>query len=93
MNYNILSIAIGCLGWGLAILGIVKRGCVRLSVYSMTACALAMMFQFVEYNFLAKIEDVSALLDTAGGRLFGAVVLMTVSLLLNGLNLWLERKR
>ena len=90
--YNLLSICIGLAGWGLAILGIVRRGSSRLSAYSMIACSLAMLIQFEVYDHLAKLEDVSALLDTAGGRLFGAGVLMAVSLLLNGLNLWMEKK-
>lgn len=83
MNLNLLSIGMGLLGWGFAILAIRKRGSWPLMYLSMTACSLAQLVQFAEYKHLARIEDVSALLDTAGGRLFGAAVLVGVTVILN----------
>lgn len=92
---NLLSIGIGLVGWMLAIAAIWKRGSLLLAYLSMTACTLAQLIQFVQYKWLAQIEDVSALLDTAGGRLFGAAVLVTVTVILNGIAFitgWRERK-
>lgn len=91
--YNLLSIGIGLLGWILAIIAIARRGSHLLGYLSMAACALAMLTQFAEYKRLVNIEDISAILDTAGGRAFGAVVLVGVTLFLNGWNLWIGKRR
>lgn len=91
--YNLLSIGIGLLSWILAIIAIRRRGSSLLGYLSMSACAIAMLFQFVEDKRLVQINDVSAILDTAGGRLFGAAVLVGVTLFLNGLNLWISKKK
>lgn len=91
--YNLFSIGIGLLGWCLAIIGIRRHGSRLLGYLSMSACSLAMLTQFVEYKRLVNIEDISAILDTAGGRVFGAVVLVSVTLFLNGLNLWIDRTK
>lgn len=91
--YNLISIGIGLVGWLIAIIAIRRGGSQLLGFWSMTACALAQLVQFIEYRRLARIEDVSALLDTSGGRLFGAAVLVTVALFLNGVNLWIGRKQ
>lgn len=92
---NLLSIGIGLIGWLLAIAAVWKQGSLWLAYLSMTACTLAQLIQFFQYHWLAQIEDVSALLDTAGGRLFGAVVLVAVTVILNGIAFirgWRSRK-
>ena len=83
MYNNLLSIGIGLAGWLLAVIAICKRGSLLLMYLSMTACALAQLVQFVQYRYLARIEDTAAFLDTAGGRLFGAAVLVIVTVILN----------
>ena len=86
--YNLFSIGLGLIGWGLGIAAIVKKGCPWCVFFSMTACGAALAVQFYEISRRVSLRDWSALLDTmdtlaavAGLLLISTAVLNFIALL------------
>ena len=83
--YNILSLTLGILSWGLGIAAVCQKGRSQYRFGSMTLCGAAPVLQLLEVSRRAGIPDFSAIQDTASAISFAAVVLLTVTILLNGI--------
>lgn len=80
------SLILGILAWGFAVATIKSNKqltAYRCSVISFGLCVTALFFQFVQIGNLAKIRDFSAIDDTIEGVIFGASVLIGVTIILN----------
>ena len=58
-----------------------------LSILSISACAISLYFQIFYNNYLVKIEDWSALMDTTGAVAFISAILLVGTIILNTINL------
>lgn len=94
MICNVSSLLLGLASWIVAGIMLGRRNSYpnRLSVLSFVFCLAALLCQFVEIYRLVVIDDLSALIDTSGARVFAAVVLTGVTLLLH-IAAWLRGKR
>lgn len=95
---NIGSLVLGLIAWILPAANLIRNKSenqgnrLMIGLVSMTACVIALFFQ-IFYNYhLVKIEDWSALMDTTGGVVVAATVLIFVTIVLNAVNLILYRK-
>ncbi|WP_400247682.1 hypothetical protein AB3U99_11405 [Niallia sp. JL1B1071] len=95
---NIGSLVLGLIAWILPAVNLMRnksenQGNRLVTAFvSMSACAIALFFQ-IFYNYhLVMIEDWSALLDTTGGVVVAATVLIFVTIVLNAVNLIIYRK-
>lgn len=91
--YNILSLALGLLSWGLGIAAIVRRGRPGLIYSSMTACCLSLMIQFFEIRCQVYDEDWSWFYDVAPTLADVAAILTVVTVGLNLIALLRRRER
>ncbi|MCL1999541.1 MAG: hypothetical protein FWG65_12320 [Turicibacter sp.] len=82
---NVASLVLGLAAWILPIIGIAKHSenWSIYAVFSLGACVLAVFFQTVYQNYLVRIEDWSAIMDTSWGVVFASAVLIGVAFLLN----------
>ncbi|MGE7840353.1 hypothetical protein ACQKNX_06130 [Lysinibacillus sp. NPDC093712] len=96
---NVGSLVIGLIAWLLPVVGLMqsKNNDFKiwglLSSLSLSACAISLIFQLYYQYHLVNIEDWSALMDTTGGVIFAASVLLGVTVILNILTLIVFRKR
>ncbi|WP_078431069.1 hypothetical protein [Metabacillus halosaccharovorans] len=96
---NLGSLVLGLVAWILPIVNIVQvknqnnRKSMTLSVLSISACAISLCFQIFYSYHLVQIEDWSALMDTAGAVAYVGAYLLIVTLLLNGVTLFIYRRR
>ncbi|MEK3937238.1 hypothetical protein MKY41_18175 [Sporosarcina sp. FSL W7-1349] len=88
---NFASITLGLIAWILPIVYLKRmdrpghRKWVILSVISMGACSISFAFQIIYTHHLVKKEDWSSLLDTMGAVGTAAIILLLVTIGLNGL--------
>ena len=88
MFYNLGSITLGLLAWFFAVIGLNHGAKFQSSSY--ICCCIALVLQFLELRRLCEIGDLSAVLDTINGITICAIVLTTVTILIN---LYASRKR
>ena len=96
---NVGSLVLGLIAWVLPAVNLMRhekdgdRNWAVLSVMSVSACAIALFFQ-IFYNFhLVRIGDLSALMDTMRAVALASGILLTVTLLLNAITLFVYRDR
>lgn len=63
------------------------------SILSISACAISMCFQIIYNNYLVQLGDWSALMDTTGTSTFLSIVLLVVTIILNLINMIVNRYR
>ena len=86
---NIGSLVLGLIAWLLPIINLVQynkvnnRKWIILSVASVSACAISLYVQILYTDYLVKIEDWSALMDTSDGIASIAKLLLVVTIMLN----------
>lgn len=85
--YNILSLVLGLLAWGLGIAAICKQGCPRCMFTSFTACGASLVLQFREIAWRVSIHDFSAIEDTIFALADAAGFLLLTTAALNGIAL------
>ena len=96
---NLGSLVLGLIAWGLPAIALMRykkgddRNWATLSIISISACAISLCFQTLYNNYLVKIEDLSALMDTIGTVAFLSVVLLVVTIVLNIITLIVYRDR
>lgn len=96
---NLGSLVLGLIAWILPIVCLMqnkKNGFKTLATFSIlssSACAISLIFQLIYNNHLVKIGDWSALMDTTGGVVFAATVLLIITVMLNLITLIAYRKR
>lgn len=83
------SLILGLVSWILPILNITKnnKNWTTYSIISMGSCSIALVFQILYSNYVVKIEDISALMDTSGTSAALSVILLVITLILNILSL------
>lgn len=91
---NIGSLVLGLIAWILPIITIInnkktenKKGAL-LSFISMAACMISVYFQFLYNKHLVNISDWTAIMDTIGSVIVLSGILIGVTILLNGINLF-----
>jgi cytochrome c oxidase subunit 4 len=97
---NVARLILGLTAWILPAVNLLRRnrsdraGRAVLSLLSVSACAVSVCLQLFYSAHLVRIEDWSALLDTADAVALVAAVLVGVTLLLNAA-VWItcERKK
>ncbi|MDT9025078.1 MULTISPECIES: hypothetical protein [Rossellomorea] len=85
---NIGSLLLGLIAWILPIASLAKRNkennntWVIFSIVSISACVVALIFQILYNDYLVRIEDWSALMDTSKGvvRLSSLLAIGTIGL-------------
>ncbi len=96
---NIGSLVLGLIAWILPGVNLMRsektgdKNWVTLSIISLSACAISLFFQMYYNYHLVKIEDWSALMDTTGAVLFAAIMLLSVTIILNAITLIVYRGR
>ena len=89
----------GLISWIIPLVMIIRyqkrilKNWTALPVISISACAISLCFQIFYHYYLVKIEDWSALMDTMGAVVVAAVVLLVITLILNGITLIMYRGR
>ncbi|WP_134701173.1 hypothetical protein [Ammoniphilus sp. YIM 78166] len=91
------SIVLGIIAW---ILPVVNFGryekhyhWVTRSIMSISACVISLSFQIFYIYHKVKIEEWSTLLDTMDAIAFVSAVLLSVTIILNGITLFVYRDR
>ena len=85
--YNLLSLMLGLLSWGLGIAAVCKKGRSIYGFGSMALCGVSLVLQLLELSRRAKLSDFSAIQDTAPTVAHAAVLLLIVTVILNGIAL------
>jgi cytochrome c oxidase subunit 4 len=86
---NLASLVLGITAWVLPVVNLIKRNnpnnknWVAFTVTSFSACAIALFFQIVYQDYLARKEDWSAIMDTSSALVKVSAVLLIVTLVLN----------
>lgn len=86
--YNAASFVLGLGAWGLGIAALSGRSPGRASAGSFGLCACALLLQLFEVGSRVTAGDFSAIEDTIGAVILAGVVLVAVTLILNGIALW-----
>ena len=82
--YNLGSIFLGLTAWFMGWWALTRIHCSPLVPYgSFSCCALSLLLQICELERRADLGDASAIYDTVGAIRFCAVVLVSVTLVLN----------
>lgn len=91
--YNILSLVLGLLAWGLGVAAVCRKRCSWCMFDSMALCGLSLVLQLFEVARRAEIPDFSAIQETAPTLASAAALLLAVTVGLNGIALLRERRR
>jgi cytochrome c oxidase subunit 4 len=95
---NLGSLIFGLIAWGSPIASLAKKNKVEnknwaaLSMLSLTACIISLYMQIIYNNYLVRIEDWSALMDTTFGVVLVSGILLVVTVILNIKTLVVYRK-
>lgn len=87
------SIIFGLIAWILPVINLVqfkknnKMNWAIKSILSISACAISLYLQIFYNNYLVKIGDLSALMDTTDASTFVSAVLLIVTVIINSINL------
>lgn len=98
-NLTIGSLILGLIAWILPIINIIlynnynNKKRFIFSVISLGACAISLWFQIIYNNYLVKIEDWSALMDTTHALVVVSSVLVIVTIVLNVISLFIYGHR
>lgn len=92
---NLGSLALGLIAWILPVVNLRSnnKNWMILSIASISACSISLLLQIIYTNYLVRINDWSALMDTMGAVVFAASVLFIVTILLNTTTILAYRKK
>lgn len=96
--FNLGSLVLGLVAWFLPVVNLARhpkaanKNWIALSFSSFSACAVALFFQNIYQDHLAKIEDFSAIMDTSQGLVVVSGVLVFITIILNAIVLIKHRK-
>ncbi|KPU43477.1 hypothetical protein OXPF_29180 [Oxobacter pfennigii] len=62
-----------------------NKNWIIISIASLSACGISLCMQIFYTDYLVKIEDWSALMDTSGAVAFVSTVLLAVTIILNAI--------
>ena len=101
MNYgwlNLGSLLLGLAAWACPVIYLIKRNrtqgkdCCIFTMISVSACAVSLFFQIVYQDYLVRIEDLSALMDTSHATVAVSAVLLAITLALNLITVFVYSK-
>jgi cytochrome c oxidase subunit 4 len=101
MDYGIINTAsflLGLIAWTLPLVNLVMRKKYAIkktlifSFLSMSACGISLYMQILYSNYLVKIKDWSALMDTRNGISLLSLILLLVTLVLNIVSIYSTNK-
>ena len=81
--YNLISLLLGLLSWGLGLGAVLRPGTRWLSIGSLLSCGGALLVQLLEVHRRVELGDWTALMDTMDAVVLAAIVLLAVTALLN----------
>lgn len=90
---NIGSLVFGLIAWIVPIFYIVKHNKTNLikgltsSVVSLGSCIVSLCMHIYYINYLVRIEDWSALIDTSNATVFCSTCLIVITIILNTISL------
>lgn len=85
ISINILAIGLGLASWGCGIVGIIDRQRRQsYTIASFSLCCISLWLPLLLMTGYSRTEDTIMFLDTMGGYNFGAMVLLFVTMVLNG---------
>ena len=90
---NLGSLLLGLIAWILPVVNLVlhdktdNRNWIAFSVASVSTCAISLCMQLFYTDYLVKIEDWSALMDTSHAVAWVAALLLVVTIILNAITL------
>jgi len=90
---NLLSLLLGAAALFFAFHSMQVKGCLICSTASGFFCSASLLFQLLDNDRIAQLEDIAALLDTAHARVVCAAALLTACTVLNVLALIRSRKK
>lgn len=96
---NIGSLLLGLISWLFPVINIFRykgsneKNLITLSILSMSSCVISLWFQIIYNHYLVQIGDWSALMDTTGALVFVSAVLITITIILNIISLFLYKNR
>ena len=95
---NLGSLVLGLVAWILPILNLVKRNKNHKNwalylIVSTSACVISLFFQIAYHNYLVRIGDWAALMDTSGAVVLLTFILTVVTILLNTITVIVYNKR
>lgn len=97
--FNIGSIVLGLVAWILPTINLIRynkggqKNWITFSILSISACSISLWFQIFYNNYLVKIEDLSALLDTTPTLVIVSGVLVFITIGLNIISLALYKNK
>lgn len=96
---NLASLLLGLIAWILPVVNIMRykkhdhKNWMYLPVVSISSCAVSLFFQICYNDYLVKIEDWSALMDTTDAVVFVSAVLLIITIILNTITLFVYRDK
>jgi len=93
------SLVLGLIAWIPPIVNIVRykmnynKNRAIYSIVSISACAIAISFQVIYYNHIVQMGDWSALMDTSGTSALLSIILLIITLVLNGISLGMQYRK
>ena len=81
--YNLLSLCMGFAAIFCSVGSLKRKGSLLLCSMSGFLCGMSLLCQLIDTERLSKFLDVSAIYDTAHGRVVAGAVLLTVVSILN----------
>ena len=87
INLHLLSLGSGILAWVFGCWAIASKTARKshvFSVASLSLCSIALLAQLIELGRLVLKNDLSAVMDTINAVNFAAIVLIVVTIALNG---------
>ena len=93
MPMNLLSLVLGIAALAFALHSIRVKGCLACCSISGFSCSAALLCQLLDNDRIARLEDISAMLDTAHARVVCAAALLAACTGLNVLALVRSRRK
>ena len=96
---NLGSLIFGLIAWTLPVLNLLRRNkensrnWIVLCMASIGACAISLCMQLFYTDYLVKIEDWSALMDTSSAVALVAAILLAVTITFNATTLILYHRK
>ena len=95
---NVISLLLGLISWAIPLVIIIRpidrfKHLLTLIFLSLAAISLALLGQISSLAYLTEIGDFSALEDIMTGVEFGAIVLISLSFILNGVVIYRFNKK
>jgi hypothetical protein len=96
---NTASLILGLIAWALPVINLIqlnkanRRKWIIFSVTSISACAISLYMQLLYTDYLVKIKDWPALMDTSSGVVSITGLLLKVTIILNFIALYMRYRK